>query len=78
MMPMTQEFVSELNDGEGKLNEEIDDLLNGIDFQQSLSQETSQTCIPSTFPEENRFNTSEFSTIYFTRKFTKLHSIYIL
>ena len=33
MMPMTQEFVSEINDGETKLNEEIDDLLNGIDFQ---------------------------------------------
>ena len=35
MIPMTQEFVSEINDGETKLNEEIDDLLNGIDFQQS-------------------------------------------
>ena len=52
-MPMTQEFVSELNDGETKLNEEIDDLLNGIDFQQSMSQEKSPNYIPSTFPEEN-------------------------
>ena len=36
-----------------KLNKEIDDLLDGIDFQQSLSQEKSPTCIPSSFPEEN-------------------------
>ena len=51
MLPMTQECVSESN--EDKLNEEIDELLNGIDFQQSLSQPKSPTCIPSTFPEEN-------------------------
>ena len=53
MLPMTQECVSESN--EDKLNEEIDELLNGIDFQQSLSQPKSPTCIPSTFPEENTF-----------------------
>ena len=53
MMPMSQEFVSDLNDGEIKLNQEIDDLLNGIDFQQSMSQEKSPNYIPSTFPEEN-------------------------
>ena len=39
MEPMSQEFVTELNDEEVKLNEEINVLLNGIDFQQSLSQE---------------------------------------
>ena len=53
MIPMSQEFVSELNDGETKLNEEIDDLLNGIDFQQSMSQEKSPNYILSTFPEKN-------------------------
>ena len=53
MLPMTQECVSQSN--EEKLNEEIDELLNGIDFQQSLSQEKSPTCIPSTFPEETTF-----------------------
>ena len=59
-MPMTQEFVSEINDGETKLNEEIDDLLNGIDFQQSMSQEKSPNYIPSTFPEQNgTFNIQE-------------------
>ena len=52
-MPMTQEFVSEINDGETKLNEEIDDLINGIDFQQSMSQEKSPSYIPSTFSEQN-------------------------
>ena len=51
--PMSQEFVTELDANEGKLNEEIDYLLDGIDFQQSLSQEKSPTCIPSSFPEEN-------------------------
>ena len=56
-IPMTQEFVSVMDDGEGKLNQEIDDLLEGIDFQKSLSQENSQTCIPSTYPEENGKNT---------------------
>ena len=40
---MTQEFVSVMDDGEGKLNQEIDDLLEGIDFQKSLSQENSET-----------------------------------
>ena len=60
MIPMTQEFVSEINDGETKLNEEIDDLLNGIDFQQSMSQEKSPNYIPSTFPEQNgTFNIQE-------------------
>ena len=48
--PMSQEFVTELNDEEVKLNEEINVLLNGIDFQQSLSQEKSPTTIPSTLP----------------------------
>ena len=52
-MPMTQEFVSELNDGETKLTEVINDLLNGIDFRQSMSQEKSPNYIPSTFPEQN-------------------------
>ena len=52
---MSQEFVTELNDDEVKLNEEINLLLNGIDFQQSLSQEKSPTTIPSSFPEENGF-----------------------
>ena len=42
MEPMSQEFVTELNDKEVKLNEEINVLLNGIDFQQSLSQEKHQ------------------------------------
>ena len=59
MLPMTQEFVSQLNDSEGKLNDEIDDLLNGVDFQQSMSQENSANCIPSTFPEENEFKSME-------------------
>ena len=55
MLPMTQEFVSVLDDREEKLNNEIDELLEGIDFQKSLSQEKSPTCIPSTLPEENGF-----------------------
>ena len=55
MLPMTQKCVSQSH--EEKLNTEIDELLNGIDFQQSLSQEKSPTCIPSTFPEENTFQT---------------------
>ena len=59
MLPMTQEFVSQLNDSEGKLNDEIDDLLNGVDFQKSMSQENSPNCIPSTFPEENEFKSME-------------------
>ena len=33
MEPMSQEFVTELNDDEVKLNEEINLLLNRIDFQ---------------------------------------------
>ena len=56
---MSQEFVTELNDEEVKLNEEINVLLNGIDFQQSLSQEKSPTCIPSSFPEENGFTSEQ-------------------
>ena len=32
MEPMSQEFVTELNDEEVKLNEEINVLLNGIYF----------------------------------------------
>ena len=59
MEPMFQEFVTELNDEEVKLNEEINVLLNGIDFQQSLSQEKSPTCIPSSFPEENGFTSEQ-------------------
>ena len=59
MEPMSQEFVTELNDEEVKLNEEINVLLNGIDFQQSLSQEKSPTCIPSSFPEENGFTSEQ-------------------
>ena len=57
--PMSQEFVTELNEEEEKLNEEINVLLNGIDFQQSLSQEKSPTTIPSTLPEENGFTSEQ-------------------
>ena len=60
---MSQEFVTELNDEEVKLNEEINVLLNGIDFQQSLSQEKSPTTIPSTFPEENGFTSEQHVNI---------------
>ena len=60
---MSQEFVTELNDEEVKLNEEINVLLNGIDFQQSLSQEKSPTTIPSTFPEENGFTSEQYVNI---------------
>ena len=63
MEPMSQEFVTELNDEEVKLNEEINVLLNGIDFQQSLSQEKSPTTIPSTFPEENGFTSEQYVNI---------------
>ena len=67
MEPMSQEFVTELNDDEVKLNEEINLLLNGIDFQQSLSQEKSPkkspTSIPSTFPEENGFTSEQHANI---------------
>ena len=60
---MSQEFVAELNDDEVKLNEEINLLLNGIDFQQSLSQEKSPTSIPSSFPEENGFTPEQHANI---------------
>ena len=63
MEPMSKEFVTELNDEEVKLNEEINVLLNGIDFQQSLSQEKSPTTIPSTFPEENGFTSEQHVNI---------------
>ena len=63
MEPMSQEFVTELNAEEVKLNEEINVLLNGIDFQQSLSQEKSPTCIPSSFPEENGFTSEQHDKI---------------
>ena len=63
MEPMSQEFVTELNDDEVKLNEEINVLLNGIDFQQSLSQEKSPTCIPSSFPKENGFTSEQHANI---------------
>ena len=53
--PMSQEFVTELDDHERKLNEEIDYLLEGIDFQQSLSQEKSPLTVSSTLPEENGY-----------------------
>ena len=53
MENMTQEFVTEQDYEEEKLNKEIDELLDGIDFQQSMSQEESPTCIPSSYPEEN-------------------------
>ena len=46
-----------------KLNAEINSLLDGIDFQQSLSQEKSPTCIPSSFPEENGFNCEQQDNI---------------
>lgn len=62
MEPMSQEFVTELTEDEVKLNEEINSLLDGIDFKQSLSQEKSPTIIPSSFPEENGF-TSEHANI---------------
>ena len=50
---MIQEFVTEQDYEEEKLNKEIDELLDGIYFQQSMSQEESPTCIPSSYPEEN-------------------------
>ena len=56
MEPMSQEYITEVDSDEVKLNAEIDSLLDGIDFQQSLSEEKSPTCIPSSFPEENGFN----------------------
>ena len=56
MEPMSQEYVTEVDADEVKLNAEINSLLDGIDFQQSLLQEKSPTCIPSSFPEENGFN----------------------
>ena len=63
MEPMSQEFVTELNDDEVKLIEEINLLLNGIDFQQSLSQEKSPTTIPSSFPEENGLTSEKHANI---------------
>ena len=56
MDKMSQEFVTE-QENETELNKEIDDLLNGIDFQQSISQEV--TCIPSSFPEENEISSDK-------------------
>ena len=56
---MSQEFVTELDENEGQLNEDIDYLLDGIDFQQSLSQEKTPTCVPSSFPEENGYIQNE-------------------
>ena len=63
MEPMSQEFVTELNDDEVKLNEEINLLLNGIDFQQSLSKKKQPTTIPSSFPEENGFTSEQQANI---------------
>ena len=62
LLPMTQENISDTN--ERKLDEEIDELLNGIDFQQSLSQEKSPICIPSTFPEEDTLKHVEDKSIH--------------
>ena len=62
MEDMQPEFITEQQD-EQKLNKEIDDLLNGIDFQSSMSQETSPTCIPSTYPEENSITNSQHDEI---------------
>jgi len=45
MNEMTSEFVTEQKD-EGKLNNEIEDLLSGIDFQQSLSQNDTSSVSP--------------------------------
>ena len=53
MENMTQEFITE-QDGENMLNKKIDNLLDGIDFLQSMSQEKSPTSIPSTYLEEDR------------------------
>ena len=71
MYPMSQEFVTELDENEGKLNQEIDGLLDGINFHQpmsqekhqSMSQEKSSEHVPSTFPEENRFNSVQHDNI---------------
>ena len=63
MEPMSQEYVTEVDENEVKLNAEINSLLDGIDFQQSLSQEKSPTCIPSSFPEENGFNCEQKDNI---------------
>ena len=63
MEPMSQEYVTEVDEKEVKLNAEIDSLLDGIDFQQSLSQENSPTTIPSSFPEENGFTCAQQDNI---------------
>ena len=63
MEPMSQEYVTEVDEDEVKLNAEINSLLEGIDFQQSLSQDKSPTCIPSSFPEENGFNCEQQDNI---------------
>ena len=63
MEPMSQEYVTEVDEDEVKLNAEINSLLDGIDFQQSLSQEKSPTCIPSSFPEENGFTSEQQDSI---------------
>ena len=56
---MSQEFVTELDENEAKLNREIDNLLDGVDFQQPLTQEKSPVHVPCTFPEEDRNNCME-------------------
>ena len=54
---MTQDFTeNEVKVNEKNVNEEIYNLLDGIDFEQSMSQPKSPTCIPSTLPEENGMN----------------------
>ena len=68
MEPMSQEYVTEVDEDEVKLNAEINSLLDGIDFQQSLSQEKSPTCIPSSFLKKmdltvnNRITLTEMKT----------------
>ena len=66
---MTQEFITEQDD-ENILNKEIDNLLDGIDFLQSMSQEKSPTCIPSTYPEEDEIKREEemSSPLLFTQE----------
>ena len=58
MEDMSQEFVTEQGN-EGILNKEIETLFQGID------EQSSPTCIPSTYPEENLGTTGVFSPILF-------------
>ena len=57
MLPMTQDLTeNEVNVNEEKLNEDIYNLLDGIDFEQSMSQTKSPIYISSTLAEENGNN----------------------